>query len=213
LLEAGETVRLEPTWHNLLPAELELTGVASDATGPPGPVYQIVDGTASYGSIAAGESSNCAEATSDCLEFSLGGARPAAHWDASFRETLSTGEARRWALHVAGSFADVPAAHPFYAGVETLFHHGVTAGCGTGSYCPGEAVRRDQMAGVPSQECPRRPLRSTELQRHLRGRPVPEPVREMGREALRRRHHRGVRRGKLLPIGGGDPGTDGRLPS
>jgi len=146
LLEAGETVRLEPTWHNLLPAELELTGVASDATGPPGPVYQIVDGTASYGSIAAGESSNCAEATSDCLEFSLGGARPAAHWDASFRETLSTGEARRWALHVAGSFADVPAAHPFYAGVETLFHHGVTAGCGTGSYCPGEAVRRDQMA-------------------------------------------------------------------
>ena len=146
VLEPDETVRIEPTWRNVLPSELELTGVASNLSGPPGPVYEITDAAASYGTLPPGETSNCADATNDCYEVSVSGARPADHWDAVFDETLSSGEVRSWTLHVGSSFGDVPTSHPFYEPVETMLHHGISEGCGAGSYCPGEAVRRDQMA-------------------------------------------------------------------
>ncbi len=43
-------------------------------------------------------------------------------------------------------FLDVSQAHPFHAFVETILRSGVTAGCGTGIFCPEEAITRAQMA-------------------------------------------------------------------
>ena len=47
---------------------------------------------------------------------------------------------------VFARFADVQAVSPFFPFVEAMFNAGVTSGCGNGSYCPGSAVTRDQMA-------------------------------------------------------------------
>ena len=43
-------------------------------------------------------------------------------------------------------FADVPAASPFCRWVEELAFRGVVAGCGGGTYCPGDPVTREQMS-------------------------------------------------------------------
>jgi uncharacterized repeat protein (TIGR03803 family) len=43
-------------------------------------------------------------------------------------------------------FADVPEANLFHDFVESLFRHGVTAGCGVGTFCPDNLVTRAQMA-------------------------------------------------------------------
>ena len=43
-------------------------------------------------------------------------------------------------------FIDVPQSDFFHDDVEKILRHGVTAGCGGGSYCRNAAVRRDQMA-------------------------------------------------------------------
>jgi hypothetical protein len=43
-------------------------------------------------------------------------------------------------------FADVDPADPFAPFIEKLFRNGITGGCGSGNYCPGNAVTRDQMA-------------------------------------------------------------------
>jgi hypothetical protein len=51
-----------------------------------------------------------------------------------------------WLIHLGDSFADVPRANPFYRFVETLLHHGVTAGCSAATYCPGASTTREQMA-------------------------------------------------------------------
>ncbi len=46
----------------------------------------------------------------------------------------------------AGVFGDVPCPSPFADWIEQLSVEGVTAGCGGGNYCPGDAVTRQQMA-------------------------------------------------------------------
>ncbi len=43
-------------------------------------------------------------------------------------------------------FLDVPQLDPFHDFVEKIFRAGITAGCGNGSYCGGDAVTRAQMA-------------------------------------------------------------------
>ena len=43
-------------------------------------------------------------------------------------------------------FADVPSTHPFGSWIEALASEGVTAGCGSGRYCPDQTVTRAQMA-------------------------------------------------------------------
>ena len=45
-----------------------------------------------------------------------------------------------------GVFADVPTTYWAAAWIEQLAAEGITAGCGGGNYCPGNAVTRDQMA-------------------------------------------------------------------
>ena len=43
-------------------------------------------------------------------------------------------------------FVDVTGSHRFHDFIETIFRHGITAGCGSASYCPDSAVTRAQMA-------------------------------------------------------------------
>jgi len=47
---------------------------------------------------------------------------------------------------VGKSFTDVPVSDGAYRFVETIFHSGITAGCGGGNYCPASNVSRWQMA-------------------------------------------------------------------
>jgi hypothetical protein len=75
------------------------------------------------------------------------GARPTQHWDGSVIETITpTGAIKPWILHVGDSFADTPPASPFYRFIETLFHHGITGGCGPAIYCPASSTTREQMS-------------------------------------------------------------------
>jgi len=157
VLEPGETVTVDPSWSRFEPtgpqSDLPLSATASNLIGPPGPTYTIPDGAAGYGAIPATETRDCFTATGDCYEVSVGSARPAMHWDATFDEELSApgsiiaGTKKTWALHVGESFADVP--HDgFYSFIENVFHNGITAGggCGAGQYCGEDNVLRQQMA-------------------------------------------------------------------
>jgi Carboxypeptidase regulatory-like domain len=145
--EPGETVVVEPAYFNGDSAVLSLSGTASNLTGPAGATYTLVDSIANYGSIAPNADASCL-GTGDCYSVSVDDpvVRPAAHWDAAMDETLSTGSPKHWILHIGDSFGDVPDAHMFYAFIETIFHKGVTGGCGGTSYCPGNPALRKQMA-------------------------------------------------------------------
>jgi hypothetical protein len=44
------------------------------------------------------------------------------------------------------SFNDVPEGHPFHQFVEALYASGITAGCGSGNFCPDAPLTRGQMA-------------------------------------------------------------------
>lgn len=43
-------------------------------------------------------------------------------------------------------FSDVPTSNPFHGAISTLVGSGITSGCGSGRYCPKDAVNREQMA-------------------------------------------------------------------
>lgn len=116
-------------------------------TGPAGPVYETPGPAAYYGNPALpSDISACNEFPTGCYRVSVSGNRPATHWDAVLREQLTTGQYRRWPVHVGGSFGDVPAGNLFYRFVETILHNGVTAGGACGGYCPNASVLRKQMA-------------------------------------------------------------------
>ena len=149
VFETGETVQVDPSWMNTLLVAADLTGTGSSFTGPAGPTYSIVDSTADYGNVGAEGINDCNDATGDCYLLSVTGSRPAsaAHWDATFTETVDPGSATKaWKVHIGESFPDVPTSNQFYFFVETLFHSGVTGGCGLGNYCPTNSVTRGQMA-------------------------------------------------------------------
>lgn len=151
VFEPGESVIVEPSWQNLLTLALSFTGTASAFSGPAGPAYVLNDIVADYGTASAGAATDCYGATlgHDCYQMSVAGTRPAAHWDATFDEALTSGPAtfnRTWTLHLGGSFPDVPTSQQFYPFVENLFHNGITDGCGGGDYCPTASVTRGQMA-------------------------------------------------------------------
>ena len=143
VLEAGETATVSPTWGNIGIAAIDLTGTASNLTGPAGPTYDLTDAAAAYGTIGVLGENAC----SDCYSVTITGARPATHWDATVDETVTpTSTAKTWTLHVGGSFPDVASSSLFYPAIETVLHNGVTAGCGGGNYCPADSVTRQQMA-------------------------------------------------------------------
>lgn len=147
VLEPGETVIVVPTWHNPGTGAVAATGAASDAAGPPGASYTLVDTAADYGTVAPGESASCA-ANPYLVAVSAPAVRPAAHWDLTFKETLSSGAVRTWTVHVGSSFADVAPQHWAYRFVETVFHNHVTSGCNAEpfEYCPANTLSRAEMA-------------------------------------------------------------------
>ncbi len=148
VLEPGETVVVAPSWENPATSTVTLTGTASGFVGPSGASYSLTDASASYGSPPSGSPASCGQAGGDCYAVAVSSpaARPSAHWDTTLLETINGAAAKTWTLHVGGSFPDVPAADPFYAKIETLYHAGVTAGCLGGNYCPAASVTRAQMA-------------------------------------------------------------------
>jgi hypothetical protein len=145
--EPGETVIVEPSYFNGNSAALPLTGTVSNLIGPAGAVYTIVDSGADYGSILPNTDASCL-ALGNCYAVSVDApvVRPAPHWDATIDEALSNGAAKTWTLHIGASFADVPDTLNFYPFIETIFHKGVTTGCGAPNYCPSGAALRKQMA-------------------------------------------------------------------
>ncbi len=150
VLEVGETAVVSPTWTNTGFNSIDLTGNVTNFAGPAGPVYDVTDGTAGYGSLNPGDAVAC----TDCYGVSITAAsRPATHWDASLTELVGNFAApsysteKTWTLHVGGSFSDVTSGSGFYPSVETVLHNGVTAGCGDGTtFCPSDDVTRQQMA-------------------------------------------------------------------
>ena len=146
VLEPGETVRVETGWTNVTAGSLSPTGNAT-FTGPAGATYSLLDGSASYGTIASTATTNC-QTAGNCYVVGVSNpaVRPAPHWDATLTENLSTGGSKQWVLHIGKSFSDVPPGAFAYRAIETMFHQGITAGCGGASFCPGVAVTRWQMA-------------------------------------------------------------------
>ena len=147
IVEPGETFDLRPTWRNVTGAPQAFTAQLATPPGPPGGGAAVLDGAATYGTVADGAFAECP----DCYLLEVGdpAPRPAVHWDAMVVEKISPdaqGQEKAWAVHVGRSFTDVPAASPFYRFVETLLHHGVTAGCLTTTYCPASPTTREQMA-------------------------------------------------------------------
>jgi hypothetical protein len=146
VFQPGETVSVVPGWQNAGSSTVSFSGALSNFTGPAGPTYTIADGSAGYGSLAGGATTNCATATGDCYALTVTGGRPTAHWDATVKETLTEGAVKTWTLHIGNSFADVPPSNPFYRFVETIFHRGITVGCGSGDFCVNDPVTRAQAA-------------------------------------------------------------------
>jgi hypothetical protein len=146
VFEPGETAAIIPSWENLSTFALTPSGQASGFTGPPGADYTILNDSVSYGTIPPGSVGIPAGAYS--MSISLPDTRPATHWDAQFTETLDVQYVLpyRHILHVGDSFPDVPRSNIFYRYIENVLHHGITAGCGSGNYCPDSSVTRAQMA-------------------------------------------------------------------
>jgi hypothetical protein len=147
VLEPGESGSVAPAWRNVNGGPLTFSGLATEFTGPAGATYTLVDGAATYGTVASG-----AIGAGCCYQVSVSqpATRPATHWDVTVRETLAPpgtfGQTKVWTLHVGNSFGDVPPSHPFYRFVETLLHVGVTAGCTATTYCPDGVTTREQMS-------------------------------------------------------------------
>jgi hypothetical protein len=145
VLEPGEQARVSPVWHNGSVAAIAATGTASVLAGPAGATTSLLDTAAGYGTIAAGGDGTCST-DSYGLGISDPPTRPAAHWDLTFVENLSTGATHTWTVHVGRSFTDVPPEHWAYRFVETIFHNGVTSGCGVAAYCPAQPLSRAEMS-------------------------------------------------------------------
>lgn len=148
VFEPGETVQLETAWTNVSASSIAgVTGSGSSFGGPVGATYSVPDLSASYGTIASGATGAC-YTQSNCyqLQVSNPATRPATHWDATFTESVTGGISRARTMHIGNSFTDVPTSHWAYRFVETLLHSGLTSGCATGQYCPGNSVTRWEMA-------------------------------------------------------------------
>jgi len=168
VLEPGETVAVAPSWsksyspstrptptpnHSCSTSWTE-TGTATTLIGSIQADYVIGDVRGSYETFGPVKLSSPAISVkrqcTDCYELFVSAptVRPASHWDASFRETLTgtVPAATNWTVHVGDSFTDVPRSNPFYRKIETLLHRRITSGCSPTEYCPDQNVSRGQMA-------------------------------------------------------------------
>ena len=129
-----------------------LTGTASEPHRSRGPTYTIDDSSADYGTISAGDDRGLRRRDRRLLpDDRLRSPVPAAHWDATFTEDLSSNSIPQgWTLHVGSSFPDVPT-RIFYRFIENLFHNGVTGGCARRQLLPGELRDARPDGGLPSE--------------------------------------------------------------
>ena len=142
------------------------------------------------------------------------GPRPrASRWPCSCWCRRKGRDTRRRRAPPPQMFNDVPASSPFCRWIEELARRGSSAGCGGGSYCPGRAVTREQMAVfVLAHARARARAARRRGDADVRRRPRDEPVLPVGRGARPPRRRRGMRGRQLLPVGRRDPRADGRLP-
>jgi len=74
------------------------------------------------------------------------------HWEGPMDGTMRFNDVwLRYHLTVSpapgvATFNDVPTNHPFFQYVEALASSGITAGCGSGNFCPDQPLTRGQMA-------------------------------------------------------------------
>jgi hypothetical protein len=148
VLDPNETVVMAPTWNWFCASGGSISGTLSGFTGPAGPTYTITDNTGNYGTFPPGGGSHSCFFTGDCYGLRVTATvRPQTHWDATVVEQTTTiFGPKTWLLHIGQSFADVPAASPYYRFVETVFHQDVMGGCTTTSWCPVAIVPREHMA-------------------------------------------------------------------
>jgi len=149
----GDTFPVKPAWTNIDINAVTLAGTASPLLVPDGLTATLTDDSATYGQIAPSATADCG---SDCYALQVTGTRPAGHVDVFLTESLDAQftttpdevitPAKDWAIHLGGSFADVPPDSIFYPFVENIVHHRVTAGGSCGGYCPDDATLRKQMA-------------------------------------------------------------------
>ena len=94
------------------------------------------------------------------------------------------------------SFADVPATHPNYVDIETIYWHGITKGCGASPlvFCPSGTVSRAEMSRVHRTRETRRIIRRHADGYDVRRRHLRILGRRTDRAALRRRDHCRLRR-------------------
>jgi CSLREA domain-containing protein len=140
--EPAEAVTLAPSWTN--GSQIDITAVTGTLSTTNATIT-LTDTSASYGTIAAGDTVSCAD-SGDCYGATAVGPRPGIHWDAFATEVLSTANSKSWRLHIGNSFTDVSTSSGFYRFIETLLHYAVTGGCGGTNYCPTASTTREQMA-------------------------------------------------------------------
>jgi len=148
VLERGERVMVSPTWEFPVScAPSFVTGQVVSFTAPGGMAVSKPDDGASYGFMSPGEIVNCHD-EGNCYELwvSAIGTRPATHVDLLASEELSVNRDAAWVLHLGESFTDVPQDHWAYSYVETILHHGITAGWTETTYAPLLPVKRWHMA-------------------------------------------------------------------
>jgi len=153
VVTVGDTFPVKPAWTNNDANAVTLLGTKSPILEPAGLDATMVDGNADYGQIAPAATADCG---ADCYSVQVTGTRPEGHVDLFLVEALDAtfttapedtiSPAKDWAIHVGGSFADVPSSDIFYPFIENIFHNGVTAGGACGGYCPGDTTLRKQMA-------------------------------------------------------------------
>ncbi len=212
VLESGERVAVDPAWTNSSDASLTLSGTASNLTGPPGPAYALNDGTADYGSIAAAATNNCLDATANCFEVTVGGARPAPHWDATFDEALTPAgpdqavepprrrELPRRAPERLLSVHREPVSQRDHGGLRR------------GRILPRQQRHARADGGLPPEIPLRIELRAPGGDRdRVPRRSCLEPVRSLDREPREPRDHRRMRRRTLLPEQSRHPPANGGL--
>jgi PKD domain-containing protein/S-layer family protein len=80
----------------------------------------------------------------DTISFTSGG--PATLMTLTVDETNPTGCVGSTGDSMEVNFLDVPPSNPFYNFICTIARHAITAGCGSGNFCPANNVLRSQMA-------------------------------------------------------------------
>src|SRR5688500_11474377 len=144
ILEPGEIVAVSTTFRNTGPIlRWAPRTTLSNFEGPPGPTYELVDGTGGHGCfLPFSPPQTCV----DCYSLRITAAsRPVVHWETSADELSGFIGGATWTFHVGATFTDVPVTSPFYRFVEALVHKDVTTGCTSSEYCPAAPVTREAM--------------------------------------------------------------------